>query len=81
MVSALILIPAASAKLLAHKFSEMLPLSMLFSLTSAIIGIFASYVFNIPSGATIVIVAGLGFFMLVGYKLIEAKSAKTPKHK
>jgi len=68
MVSALILIPSASAKLMARKFSDMLPLSMLFSTSSAVIGIFASYILNLPSGAAIVIVAGLGFFSLVLFK-------------
>jgi zinc transport system permease protein len=61
MVAALLLIPAASAKMLSRNFKQMLPISITISICSTLIGIFASYFFNTPTGATIVITASLGF--------------------
>jgi len=61
LVTALIVIPASCAKLFAAKFSQMIPLSLLFAIISIIVGLFASYFLNVPSGSTIVLTAGALF--------------------
>lgn len=70
LVTALLITPATTAKLLARKFSDMVPLSILLSLTATLIGIFTSYYLDTPPGATIVIFASLIFFMTLLSKKI-----------
>lgn len=68
LVTALFVIPATTAKLSAHSFRQMLPLSIFQSIISVFVGILLSFVLNTPPGATIVIVSGLIFglaFMLL----------------
>ncbi len=54
LVSSLIIFPAVSALFVARNFKSAILLATLFSVLSVIVGIFASYVWNLPSGATIV---------------------------
>jgi zinc transport system permease protein len=56
LISAFLVIPAAAARLLVHKFSTMTWLSILFGLSSTVIGLWGSYLLDVPSGATIVLV-------------------------
>lgn len=65
MVTALIIIPATSAKLVAKNFSQMFLFSSIFSIISTIAGLIISYLVNIPSGATIVICSSVIFFALL----------------
>lgn len=70
LVSALLIIPATTAKLTARSFSQMLPISFIQSLLSVIAGIFISFYLNTPTGATIVIVSGIIFgFAYLFYKI------------
>jgi zinc transport system permease protein len=62
MVSALLLVPAASARLLAKNFHQMFPYAVTVGLISAISGSLGSYILNTPSGPTIVVVSVLIFF-------------------
>lgn len=55
LVTALIVLPASTAKLIASSYKSMFPLSALFSLISVVVGLVASYYLDIPSGASIVI--------------------------
>jgi len=64
LVTALLVIPATAAKLLAQKFSQMIPISIIFGLISMLIGIFASYFIDTPPGATVVIVEGILFLLV-----------------
>jgi len=63
LVTALLIIPATTAKLIARNFKEMIPISIVQSLLSTIIGITASYYLNVPTGASIVVVSGLLFML------------------
>ena len=63
LIVALLITPAASAYLLTNRLSIMIALSAAFGAVSAVIGLFFSYSFNYPSGATIVLTAAF-FFML-----------------
>lgn len=63
LIVALLITPAATAYLLTNRLSIMILLSAIFGAVSAVIGLFFSYSFNYPSGATIVLTAAF-FFML-----------------
>lgn len=64
LVSALLIIPASAVKLIAKRFSQMIPLTIIFSLVGTLIGLYASYSLNLPSGASIVLVFGAMFFVI-----------------
>ncbi len=63
LVSALIVTPAASAYLLSTDFKNMMLLAILFGVGSSWMGLLLSVWFNLASGATIVMVATLVFFV------------------
>lgn len=63
LVVALLITPAATAYLLTNKMTHMIGLSALFGASSAVIGLYFSFSYNLTSGAVIVLVA-TGFFML-----------------
>ena len=63
LVSALIVAPAASAQQLSEDFKKMMTLSIVIGIASTWIGLFASSLLDIASGATIVITATLIFFL------------------
>lgn len=63
LVTALLIIPAASAQNIARSLSSMFSISVLFSLISVIIGMLLSIQVNTPPGPTIIIV-GTGLFAL-----------------
>ena len=56
LVSSLIILPAISALQIVRSFRATIALAGAFAVASVVIGIFASYVLNYPSGATIVMV-------------------------
>lgn len=61
LVSSLIILPAVSALQMVKSFKATIALAGIFAVISVIVGIFTSYVFNLPSGATIVMVNFLFF--------------------
>lgn len=63
LVVALLITPASTAYLLTDNFKRMIFLSSLFGTISSIIGLYISYMNNIPSGATIVLVAAAIFVL------------------
>ena len=63
LVSALIVTPAASAYLISDDFKKMMRLSILIGVGSTWVGLFLSVWLNLASGATIVMVATLIFFI------------------
>lgn len=73
LVNALLVIPAATAKVIAHSLEQMFVLTLIFAIIGVVVGLFASYFLNIPSGAAIVIYTGLQFILtllikrLMGY--------------
>ncbi|GIP31521.1 metal ABC transporter permease [Paenibacillus sp. J2TS4] len=62
LVVAMLITPAATAYLLTDRLWIMLYLSSLFGVISSIAGMYFSYVYNLASGASIVIVATVIFF-------------------
>ncbi|GAB4411105.1 MAG: metal ABC transporter permease [Thermodesulfovibrionales bacterium] len=61
LISALLVIPGATAKLLTRRFHSMLALSALIAVTSTISGLTVSYVYDLAPGGTIVIMLSLFF--------------------
>lgn len=62
LASALLVLPAITASQLTKNFRILIPLSMGASLLSCILGLWISYRFNLPSGATIVLCGTVIFF-------------------
>nr|MDA8166058.1 metal ABC transporter permease [Desulfobacteraceae bacterium] len=61
LISAFLVIPAASSRLLARRFATMTWLSILFGVVSTVAGLWGSYWLDVPSGATIVLVQAAVF--------------------
>jgi zinc transport system permease protein len=63
LANALLVIPAATAKLLAGSLKRMFILAPLVGLASVLVGLVASYRLDLPSGPAIVAVAGVAFLI------------------
>jgi ABC-type Mn2+/Zn2+ transport system permease subunit len=63
LVSALIVTPAAAAYQLTEDFRKMMLLSVIFGVGAAVVGLLLSYWLNTASGATIVLLTTLTFFL------------------
>jgi zinc transport system permease protein len=61
LVSAFLVIPAATARQVAVTFWGMTLYSVLFGVLGTLVGLWLSYLFDFPSGATIVLALALGF--------------------
>jgi zinc transport system permease protein len=61
LVNALLVIPAATAKLRARSLSQMFVLAPVIGMGSVLLGLVGSYWLDVPSGPAIVVVAGLVF--------------------
>ena len=68
LVAALLVTPAAAAYQLTTRFSRMMALSALFGAMCAVGGLYLSYYLRSSSGATIVLVATILFFVAMGLK-------------
>jgi ABC-type Mn2+/Zn2+ transport system permease subunit len=55
LVSAFLVVPGATARLLTQRFGMMMGLSVILGVASALLGLYASHLWDIPTGATIVI--------------------------
>lgn len=69
LISALLVIPGATAKLLTKRFHSMLTISLIIAVTSIIAGLIVSYAYNLASGGTIVLLLS-AFFAVVFFKKI-----------
>ncbi|MCE4956554.1 metal ABC transporter permease [Macrococcoides caseolyticum] len=73
LVVALLITPASSAYLISKSLHQMMLLSALFGLISALVGIYSSYIFNIPSGACIVICASIIYITIFIIQQLKVK--------
>ena len=78
LVIALLTIPQATANIFTKKFKNIIMLSIGFGLVTSLSGLFLSYYFNIPSGATIIFLSIIMFvlskiFYLLFLKLFRRK--------
>jgi manganese transport system permease protein len=63
LVVAMLITPASTAYLLTDRFGRMLAISAAVGIVSAVTGLYGSYYWNLSSGAAIVVVATLIFFV------------------
>lgn len=63
MVSALLIIPAATARLMTHSFRTYSLVAAAVSLGSVLTGLVLSYLLDLPAGAAVVLVAAAAFFL------------------
>ena len=61
MLSSMLLAPAATARNIAKNFKQVIPLSALISILSSLIGLTLALLFDIPAGASIVLIASITF--------------------
>ena len=73
LVIALFTIPASIAELFTRKLSRIMLVSSLLGMVFTITGLFLSYYFNLTSGATIILVAGVCYFAALLVKRIIAR--------
>jgi len=77
LVLSMLLIPAASAKLVSKTFISSIRISALFGGIASVSGLYLSYYFNLPSGPTMSLVAsGLFVFSFI-FKKVNAKPKLT----
>ncbi len=62
LVSALLLIPAATSRLLSDTFNGFFVIAIVFSILTVILGLLLSFFLDAPSGATIILVSTAVFF-------------------
>ena len=73
LVSALIIVPPSAALQIANSFKKTLIYSCLFSCSSIILGIYFSFLLNLPSGAVIILINLLILFIILGIKYATKK--------
>ena len=73
LVIALFTIPASIAELFTRKLSRIMILSSLLGMAFTITGLFLSYYFNLTSGATIILVAGVCYFIALLAKRVPKR--------
>ncbi|NLY90353.1 MAG: metal ABC transporter permease [Firmicutes bacterium] len=73
MVIALLTLPAAVAGLFTHNLRQMMVSATGLSLLFILAGLVISYNLNLPSGATIVIIAGLCYLGAIGFRKLVLK--------
>ncbi len=64
LVLSLFTIPQITAMLFTRSFARIIPFAALWGITGSVLGLFSSYVFNIPSGAAIIFFLTLQFLLV-----------------
>jgi len=62
LISAFLVLPAATARIIARTFASMTLFAVLIGVSTVVVGLFASYHSDLPSGATIILVQSTLFF-------------------
>jgi zinc transport system permease protein len=68
LVIALLTVPAAITKQFTYSMRKMMVFSILLSMAFSVVGLWVSYDLNLASGATIILVAGVGFIISLLFK-------------
>ncbi len=72
LISSMILFPTLSALQVSKSFKETITISSIISVFSIIVGVFASFLLDIPTGSTIVIINGIIFVILLVRRMLHA---------
>jgi len=73
LVIALLTIPPFIAEKYTRSLGQMMVLSSILSICFTLSGLWLSYAFDLTSGATIILVAGVGFFISLVLDFLKAK--------
>lgn len=65
LIAAFLVIPAASSRLISSTFLKMTVASIIIGVATAMFGLWASFLVNVPSGAAIILIQAALFFLLV----------------
>lgn len=68
IINAMLVLPAASARNVTNDVKHYHLISVMLALISGILGLIVSYYLNMATGATIVVILAIGFFMTLGLK-------------
>jgi len=71
LIAAFLVIPAATSRLLSGTFRRMTIISVIIGFLSAIIGLWLSYYLDVPSGAAIILLQAVLFFLAMIFKSIN----------
>ncbi len=71
LISAYLVIPPATGRLLASSFGAMTTISIIIGIASSVVGIFLSYFLDLPSGAIIVLTQSAIFFIIAIYNYFK----------
>ncbi|NLL43874.1 MAG: metal ABC transporter permease [Firmicutes bacterium] len=71
LVVALLITPAAAASLITHRLEKLILLSSAFGLLASFFGLYISYFFGAPPGATVVLVATVFFGLVLGVQKLR----------
>jgi zinc transport system permease protein len=74
LISSMIIFPTITALQLSRGFKATIIMSVCISVSSVILGVFTSYVYNLPTGATIVLINSVWFIIMFGVKKLQQKS-------
>lgn len=79
LVIALLTIPPATAKLFVYDLKKIMITSIVFGGLSCLLGFVVSYQFNIASGATIILLSAMGYFMAIVIKKVTSNAGLSAK--
>jgi zinc transport system permease protein len=68
LIIALLTAPPAMARLFTYDFKKIIYLAIIFGVVFTLGGLWISYLLNIPSGATIILLIGITYFLLAFIK-------------
>ncbi|MGI9096284.1 MAG: metal ABC transporter permease [Candidatus Limnocylindrus sp.] len=75
LVVAMITTPAATAQLLVRRFDRMIGVAAVIGVTSGVVGLYASYLLDVASGASIVLVETLLFVAVLAITRLRVRGA------
>ena len=81
MAVGIMILPAASARFWAMSIGGLISVSIALAVLSSVIGLLLSFHFNMPSGPAIILVAGFGYLISVGFGTVDGIITKTALHK
>jgi zinc transport system permease protein len=73
LVSALLVLPGATGRQLVSNYRGMMAYSIVVGVLSTVLGLLLSYHLNLASGATIVLLAGILFFIAFLYSRVRKR--------
>lgn len=76
LITAMLIIPAASARPMASSASQMAWIASIFAMISVVAGLYSSFTWDMPSGPAIVATMGGIFALSLGWRLISHQRSK-----